>query len=114
MNKITQQKLLAATRGSRIGAMLRAALGVERNAIPRFVGKASLTSDDYIICHFVDTHGDNHMGAFAGGYDDFQRNVRGLMDHCSLNKVEREQFAALMNDWVGAARFDHDAKRRAG
>jgi hypothetical protein len=43
-------------------------LGSGRNAVPRFEGKAAISSDGFVMCDMVDQHGDYHTGAFVGAW----------------------------------------------
>lgn len=94
-------KLAAPTRGSKFGAIIDAAYGQERDAIPRFAGRATATSDGFLMCHFVDRNGEGHMGAFVGSLSDLQRNVAGLSDHLNLSAAERAEFRTAISAWVG-------------
>ncbi len=110
MNKAAQNKLLAATRGSQLGAIIRCALGVERDAEPRFEGKATVTSDGFIMCNFIDRNGDGHWGAFVGSHSDYAANVHGVADHCRMNTKDRVYFFAKMSEWCDLNR-SHIARR---
>lgn len=101
MEQKSMQKILAATQGSQLGAIVRCAYGLERDAIPRFCGKGCMTSDGFIMANFVDRHGIGHMGAFVGSHEDFDRNVKGLALHCGLSPAERAMFFNTMEDWCG-------------
>src|SRR4051812_31624492 len=89
MDKKAMQKLLGATVGTQLGAIIRCAFGIERSAWPRFEGKGVMTSDGFIMCNFVDSNGGGHLGAFVGSRQDFDRNVLGVAGHCELNPAER-------------------------
>ena len=95
-----KDKALAATKGSRLGAVLAAAMGLEIPA-PCFHGKPTTTSDGFLIVDFTGSDGRRHMGAFAGDVDDVWRNVYGLARHLKLNAAEREEMFAIVHDWVG-------------
>lgn len=96
-----QRKALLATAGTQFGAIIRCALGIERDATPRFVGKASVTSDGFVMCDFVDWRGDGHMSAFVGSFGDLTGNVSGLSDHLNMTAEERQAFRDLIKAWVG-------------
>lgn len=103
MAKVTlwQDRLLAATNGSRLGAIARCALG--RNAdesYPAFTGKASVTSDGFIMCDFVDREGTPHMGAFVGAVDDLRTNVLGVAAHLKLTEAERAAWFKVVQEWI--------------
>lgn len=102
---VWQWKALQATRGTRFGAIL--ACASERYydaapATPRFVGRASVTSDGFVMCNFVDQRGNGHRGAFVGAIADLNANVSGLADHLALNDAERLALGALISRWIGA------------
>jgi len=113
MNKKAQSKLLAVTRGSKLGAIIRCALnipfGIDNPMTPRFHGKAIMTSDDFIMCDFVDRDGEPHFGAFVGSRQDFNRNIAALAVHCDLAASDRAVFFEIMNDWCGVARSSRRA-----
>lgn len=92
-------KILAATNGRQLGAMIRCAYNIERDACPRYTGHPSVTSDGFIMCDFVGRDGDGHWGAFVGAHSDYIRNVHGVADHCKLTARQRASFLAVMNRW---------------
>lgn len=97
-----QDRALAATRQSKTGAILRCALKADNDGIPRYEGKASVTSDGFMICDFVNREGQRHMGAFAGSMEDLENNVEGLAVHLGLNAEETEELRKVLTvDWVG-------------
>lgn len=103
MEHTSMQRLLAATKNTQLGAIIRCAYGLERDSLPRFCGKACMTSDDFIMCNFIDSNGIGHLGAFVGSRQDFNRNVAGVALHCKLDPAERAMFFNVMNDWCGVA-----------
>lgn len=98
---IWQNKALHATQGTQFGAIIRCALGVEGLLVPRYSGKASVTSDGFVMCDFIDKNGEGHFGAFVGAFGDLTGNVSGLSDHLALSVVERAEFRAVIVAWVG-------------
>lgn len=101
MNKDLQAKILAATVGTKFGAILRCALNVERDAVPRFVGKATATSDGFVMCDFVDADGEGHWGAFVGSRSDLVRNMKGLAGHLQLTIDEEIELQHIVAAWLG-------------
>lgn len=95
-----KDKALAATRGSQFGAILSAATDTEIPA-PSFSGKASITSDSFVMCNFTKANGENHMGAFVGGASDLVRNTQGLAKHLKLDDAERAELFATVRNWIG-------------
>jgi len=95
-----QDKAVAATLGSQFGAIINCALSRTIPA-PYFLGKASLTSDGFLLCGFVDKEGGFRSGAFVGSKEDLDRNVRGLIKHLKLLAPEATAFEAAINSWVG-------------
>lgn len=95
-----KERALAATRGSRFGAILSAATGTEIEA-PCFHGKASVTSDGFVMADFAGADGRYHMGAFVGAMSDLENNVRGLAKHLGLNDEERAELSDTVRGWVG-------------
>lgn len=114
-DKSWRDKALEATHwnGSKFGAILACAFGRNAELIegkggigsdcPRFEGTASVTSDGYVMCSFVDKHGEGHMGAFVGSRDDVLANVRGLSEHLQLGPRERLEFRCDIGAWLGEA-----------
>lgn len=93
-------KLLAATAGTQFGAIIRCAYDLERDACPRFVGRATVTSDGFLMCSFVDRHGEGHSGAFVGSASDLQRNIDGVTRHCKLSASDAAEFRAKLAAWI--------------
>ena len=98
-----KDKALLATRGSQFGAIIECALGIGAGETtgPRFVGKASVTSDGFIMCDFIDRNGQYRFGAFVGGQSDLDRNTRGLIAHLKLTAPEAVKFEAVIKSWIG-------------
>ena len=95
-------KILSATRGTKLGAILRCAMGMnELGVAPRFVGKASVTSDSFIMCDLIDSDGNGHHGAFVGSLADFDRNLLGLSEHLDLSRTDREALMVAATGWIG-------------
>jgi hypothetical protein len=94
-------KAMKATAGSRFGAVLAAALGAKITA-PCFCGKASVTSDGYVMASFTSADGSYHMGAFVGSAADLVRNTLGLAKHLQLNAADRDELYATVRSWVAA------------
>lgn len=92
--------ILAATRGTRFGAMIRAAYGLEREALPRFEGTASITSDGFLLWNFVTSDGDYKHGAFAGDAESYFANVSGLTRHLKLSGDARADFSCKMQEAI--------------
>ena len=94
-------KALAATYGSQFGAIIACALGRPVTApTGRFYGHATVTSDGYIMCGFIDRNGENRGNAFVGSKDDLTRNFRGLSDHLKLNDRDRANFRNALARWI--------------
>ena len=97
-----QDKALAATNGSQFGAILRCALDRnEPDDVPCFNGKASVTSDGFVMCNFIDRDGRCHLGAFVGSATDLHRNVAGLANHLKLNVADHNAMRAAIANWIG-------------
>ncbi len=89
-------KILAATVGTKFGAILRCALDTERDLTPRFIGSATVTSDGFVMCSFIDSNGTFHPGAFVGALSDIDLNASGLRKHLSLNADEYDQLTIAL------------------
>jgi len=90
-----KEKSLLATRGTKFGAVIACALNHETPA-PYFSGKASVTSDGFVMCSYTHNNGEHRMSAFVGSFDDIQRNAIGLADHLKLTDEERGEYAATL------------------
>jgi len=95
-----KDRALAATKGSRFGAILAAALD-EQIPAPCFSGSASITSDGFVMASFTDKNGEHHFGAFVGAASDLANNARGLAKHLDLNDEDRDALFATIKGWVG-------------
>jgi hypothetical protein len=91
---------LAATRGTQLGAILRCALGVEREAMPRFTSKAIITSDGFLQANFVGQDGRAHHSAFIGAASDLGANAKGLAKHLKLDEHDRAELYDVFEKWV--------------
>lgn len=98
---LTLPEVLAATTGTQFGAIIRCAYDLERDARPRFTGKASVTSDGFVMCSFVDKRGEAHSGAFVGSADDLEHNIAGLIAYCKMSADEAKSFRDVMAAWIG-------------
>jgi hypothetical protein len=98
-----QDRAMAATEGSRFGAIIASALG-RQIPPPCFHGRATVTSDGFVICDFTDSDGNRHMGAFVGSWNDLQTNYVGLSRHLGLTQQEQGEFANTLEAWAGNSR----------
>jgi hypothetical protein len=103
-----ERRIMSATRNFKFGAIIACAAGVADEACPRFVGKASVTSDGFVMCDFVDHDGDYHHGAFVGAMADLTRNITGLTDHLGLDAKEGAELGAVLDGWTGS---DHRQRK---
>ena len=92
--------ILATTRGTQIGAILSCAMGEDRDVLPRYTGKASITSDGFIMCSFVGRDGDHHSGAFVGSVEDLDANLARLKAHMHLSNAQYNDLAAIVAGWI--------------
>lgn len=97
-----QISAIAATRNTQLGSILACAMGREIPP-PCFVGKATITSDGYIMCNFIGADGRSHMGAFVGSAADLARNARGLADHLKLEDTQRKELYDTVVSWIGGS-----------
>ena len=96
-----QLDALAATKGTKFGAILRCA--INRNipeAFPQFSGKATITSDGFVMCNFTDADGRFHIGAFVGSASDLSINIAGLADHLDLSREDHLALCAAITNWI--------------
>lgn len=95
-----KQRILDTTRGTQTGAIIACAMDKERDAIPRYVGKAIVTSDGYVMCSFVDRHGETHSGAFVGSVEDLDNNLLRLKNHMHLSNSQYNELTAIVTGWI--------------
>lgn len=96
-----KEDLLDATDGTRTGAIARCALGRNTEHLcPRYTGKASITSDRYVMCDFVDRDGRFHHGAFVGGVEELTANIVGVADHLRLSPPRRAEWFRVCRAWI--------------
>ena len=95
-------KAIEATRGnqSQMGALVIAILGKRPKYGPWFGKSATITTDGYLICDFMDRHQAFHMGAFVGSVRDLIVNLRGLADHLQLNDEDRKAMFLAARQWI--------------
>jgi len=77
-----------------------------------FDGKATVTSDAFVMCNFTKADGERELGAFVGGLDDIEANVTGLAQHLELTATEREEFAKVLEGWIAMEYCDGKARLR--
>lgn len=90
----------AATRGSRLGAIIACAANGDNTLLPGFRGKACLTSDGYVMCDFVSKNGAYHSDAFVGSVENLWHNVDSLARRLSLSKAETGSLHNLVSGWI--------------
>lgn len=101
VTKTWKQTALAATRGTRFGAIIKCVFGKTTGKdIPRFVGKAIVTSDGFVQCNFVSSDGAMRHGAFVGDVRDLEKNTADLIVHLELTDEEKKVFLGLMSQWI--------------
>ena len=101
MTDTLTERILAATNGSQLGAILRCAFnknGQTKRML--FVGQASVTSDGFVTCSFIDAWGNSHLGAFVGAISDLDANLAGLAKHLKLTAGEIEEMNAAVAGWI--------------
>lgn len=82
-------------------AILSAMIGRDPVTTARYVGRATTTSDGFVMCNFVGANGDCHMGAFVSSYDEIERNVLSVADTLGFDDDERDEVQGLLDRWVG-------------
>lgn len=94
-----KDRALAATKHTQFGAIIARALNTEIPA-PCFISNASITSDGFVMCNFLDRDGNVRMGAFVGAASDVVRNAEGLAKHLKLSREERKELFATLHSWA--------------
>lgn len=97
---VLQARVLSATRGTRLGAILEAVYDVPDRSAPSFHGKANITSDGFLMCDFTATDGQFHRGAFAGEVGDLERNLVGLSQHLNLDETDQKSLLEKVQAWI--------------
>jgi hypothetical protein len=93
---------LAATNGTKLGAILRAAYGEpHEDGIAWFGSHATVTSDGFLIADFVESNGEYHMGAFVGSLSDLKDNLGNLARHCKLTEADAIALECAVTKWYG-------------
>jgi len=93
---------LAATNGTQLGAILRAAYGEpHEDGIAWFGSHATVTSDGFLIADFTTADGEHHMGAFVGSLADLDNNRRKLAPHCGLTTEDAIALESALKAWYG-------------
>lgn len=82
-------------------AIIACALDRDPMTTARFVGKATITSDGFIQCDFVDHDGQGRRGAFVGSWGELEANLIDLIHHLELGEPELAHLRALVKSWVG-------------
>ena len=100
MQKALKDRIVSTSQGTKTGAIVACALGVSTPS-PYFSGKASVTSDGFVMCNFVDSDDHMHWGAFVGSVDELDGNIAGLARHMCLTANEREQLLQAVTAWIG-------------
>jgi hypothetical protein len=103
-----QDRLLAATKGTQTGAIAKCVLGRNVDGGRRqYMGQALITSDGFVLCSFVDSEGQEHMGAFVGSVEDVRSNLVGVARHLKLTDEEREAWYQACRAWIAS---DHSGR----
>lgn len=104
-------RLIEATQGNRsiLGCVVIAAIGHRSENPPYLVGKATVTNDGQVLCDFVERGGTYYFNARIGDDEDFARNIAGLAVAAGLDDLERIEFLARVNNWIG--RDERDPNR---
>lgn len=97
-----KNRVFTATKGSKFGAILRCAMGIDNDNYPKFSGKCSVTSDGFVMCNFLDRNGIFHLGAFIGAWQDIENNINGLSIHLKLKEKEKKELFDSVNIWIGS------------
>lgn len=82
-------------------AIIACALGRDPMTTARFVGKATITSDGFIMCDFIDHDGQGRRGAFVGSWGELEANLIQLARLLGLTTQEHHQVVELVESWVG-------------
>ena len=100
--------LKACASGGKLRAILANVFGHGNKEAPRYNGRATVTSDGFIMCGFTDSNGSRHMGAFVGSYSDLENNLEGLSRFMKLTPAEKDYLLARVAGWIAT---DYRSKR---
>lgn len=94
-----QDLALQVTHGSQFGAILAVAI---KHDIPPpcFNGKATITSDGFIMADFTTSNGDRHMRALVCHVEDLETNIAGLIGHLDLNEADASDMLKAFQSWI--------------
>lgn len=81
-------------------SIVAAAYDKAGETIPRFVGRANVTSDGYLMCDFVTRDGGHKHGAFFGAVSDLWENERRFVEHFKLAPAVAKELHAKLQAWI--------------
>ena len=87
------------THGTKTGTILRCIFRHENVGTPRFEGRASVTSDGFVMANFIDSDGRGHWGAFVGGLAEVTTNVMQAGRQFKLTPPEQAHLASELRAW---------------
>lgn len=94
-----QEKLLRTARGMQTGAIVAAILGRDIQQ-PKYVGKAVVTSDGFVMCNFITKNGESKHGALVSDVDGVCDNLRALVHVCKLTSEQATEFYNIAKAWI--------------
>jgi hypothetical protein len=97
--KFIRDLLFIAAR-TQTGAIVACAYDVLRDDTPRFEGKATRTSDGYLLCDYVDKQGREHYSAFVGSEEHLWENINVLSEACHLAINQDTDLKRKVADWI--------------
>jgi hypothetical protein len=85
-----------------IAALRNASIRIPRAhaGLPRFNGRAIVTSDGFLICFFVGKDRQGHAGAFAGAANSFEKSCNAIAANARLDAEERRAFFDAIKSFV--------------
>lgn len=100
-----RDKIMRATMQTKLGEILRCASrcyeGIGHPTKGRaFVSHATVTSDGFVMCDFIDGNDEHHMGAIVGSVADLDANVLKLAAHLSSTFAQINALTALVTSWI--------------
>lgn len=103
MDKDLQDRLI---KGSREDSMMRAVVLAVLGRNPtflrnNFVGKAAITSDGFVMCDFIGSHGEYHYGALVCEVSELKHNIKGIAKFLRLNSGEMDVWYGACSAWIG-------------
>jgi hypothetical protein len=95
-----QDRVLAATRRTMTGMILRCVLDRNEAKLPKLVGKAAVNSDDDVVCDFIDPDGNYCKAALIAPLCYLEASINKLIEVYPLNPEEAAALRLAVTRWL--------------